>query len=129
QVRDHGQGAGGPPDASGDARRRGLGARVDLTGVARAQGPGVAAGFEIDGNLMSDAAGQRDWFTGSAGAGVLLGSPNCGQQNPLYAPAFFRRDGVSLADTTIGSGKNNSDLSPGSPQAWTIHTGSSVSDK
>ena len=100
-----------------------------LTGVARAQGPGVAAGFEIDGNLMSDAAGQRDWFTGSAGAGVLLGSPNCGQQNPLYAPAFFRRDGVSLADTTIGSGKNNSDLSPGSPQAWTIHTGSSVSDK
>src|ERR1044072_8971762 len=85
-----------------------------LTGVAHAQGPGVAGGFEIDGNLVSDAAGQGDWIGGSAGAGVLLGSPNCGQQNSLYAPAFFRRDGFLAADTTIGSGKNSSGVSAGS---------------
>ena len=58
--------------------------------------PGTAAGFEIDGDLLSQGGG--DWFpTGGSGTGVI--DPNTCSGNPKFAPSFLGHDNIWRKDT------------------------------
>ena len=74
----------------------GIGA-LSRSAIADAQSCNLnIGGLEIDGNLVSDSAGQLDWFLptsgGSAGDGFLQRSPTCGVAYPdaIFDPARIK---------------------------------------
>ncbi len=115
---------------------------VLLPGAAVAQGPGNAAGFEIDGNLkcsdvVTGVTPGEDWFANTSPAcsfGVILGSPTCAP-NPARLPALFQRDphwaGNAVdPDHFAGmSNKNNDNIAAGvEPWEWGPGSGPQKND-
>src|SRR6185295_11429458 len=68
-----------------------------VPGLALAQGPGTAAGFEVDGNLrcsdvITGVTAGEDWFANPPAVCVgVIDALTC-QPNPSRLPALFRRD-------------------------------------
>jgi len=111
-----------------------------LPSAVVAQGPGNAAGFEVDGNLRcSEVTGGiavgEDWFVNPPSVCVGVIDATLCVPNPARLPALFQRDehwAGNAADPTHFSGmsnKNNDNIASGvEPYSWGSGSGPQKND-